>query len=423
MIAIIISDFRPHVLAAAFTIRDHHKNNKRVECLTSDRFWNLSEYGNDRLGVSQQGRARRLLEAENVAYVEGNLINSDPEDFTGIYSSLYSITNDSMASKDRYYELWDKLSELDAGAKDIVKYLVNAVPEEVYIFNGRLASVYPIAAHFKKTNTKVAYYEYGFRANECFTLTNFPIHDLRRWGESYLDYYNSRSVLGKKRNERRERSYIKNKFSNRFTVNYLEDSSVSYDMSVFLSSTHEFKSLAVDVGAGFYQRGEVQFVIDAMKENPRARKIAVKCHPNQLTDVSWRESLEPLMSFCKENDIDLFLPDSRISSYSLLHGSDLIVVDISSIGIESIILGRKTQIYGNPSYKPVYEDALRRHGDDLEAARKYFISVMSVSSHSNQMNYSRKWRAYLFYANFIRIIGDMRRRFAGFLSGHILSSD
>src|SRR5690606_40638328 len=80
---------------------------------------------------------------------------------------------------------------------------------------------------------------------------------------------------------------------------------------------------------------------------------------------------------------------------ALLINSDRVAVNISSIAVEAILLGKMPQIYGWPPYRYVYDCARRKSLNQAEVI-DYFASVMSVSRFACQHRYGIGWIIALF---------------------------
>lgn len=381
MCYIIINDLRSLPIAAAISIRSKLKK-KKTTLLMSREILQHQDFGQTDHALIKKIKVYMLVNLFGAEIIESDNCKINDSDYTGVMSSMYSITMDSNATKEKYPYLWQDLLALNRGGIALANELARRKANEVYVFNGRLASCYAITKYAAKTNIKINFYEYGYPKSNAeitngYTLTSFPIHRLDRWGRELLMFHATNSFDSSKIRSLGE-DYRSSKMTNEFTKNYKKNVVDEYDVAVFLSSTHEYKSLNEEICGNTIGKGELDFLKEVIKDNGNYLKYAVRCHPNQACDPSWEKTLIPLAKFCSEHGIDFYDPVSKISSYQLIEKSKKIAVDISSIGIDAIIMGKPVEIYGNPDYKIVYEDAKRKFSSDFSALPKYMCEVMAL---------------------------------------------
>lgn len=372
---IVLSDLRCNPVAAALSLRAKLRSRDPI-FLVSEFTISDPDYGQERMAYRRLkvDVLKRLFGLESVAGDRQRNTNRQ-NDNTGVLSSLLSITNDSAAKPREYPELWKSLCRLADGADDIVGYLQKKPPAEVYLFNGRLASTYSISRYAISVGIDCQFYEYGSHRRE-YVLTPFPVHNFQKWGVAAFGEY-KRLAESDANLEPWGRDYRDTKLSNQFTAAYEDGCSDEYDVSIFLSSSHEFASLDPEL-CGVNYRPELSFVQEVVASNGRQKKYAVRCHPNQAADKNWRLTLQPLEEYCSEADIEFYPPNSKVSSHELIRRSTCIAVDISSIGIDAVLLGKPIQIFGQPDYRFAYERLLERHGEDREAIANELSQVMAV---------------------------------------------
>lgn len=391
MIAILINDLRAGPVAAAISIARKLKNkNARLFILSESLSFN--DYGQTESLLIKKVKVFLLVTIfgaeiynQKSNKFEQEIVATDMTDTTGIMSSLYSITRDSLATKDKYYNLWVTLAKLNAGAMSFAVELNRLGVKKVFVFNGRLASSYAISKAAKQYGWESFFYEYGDLPRR-YLVTTFPLHRIEQWGMELYKYY-ANNILPIPVNWRLRDKLVREKLSNKYTKHYKNGSKTHYDVSIFLTSTHEYMALDQDL-CKVSMKKELDFVKEVIARNGRSLRYAVRCHPNQANDPSWEETLSPLIIFCSANSIDLFLPDSEISSYDLIDCSNLVAVDISTIGLDAILKNRPVQIYGNRGYRYVYEKAIEKLGSDSNLVTDFVGKVMSLRGLIFQHEYS-----------------------------------
>src|SRR5690606_35564290 len=116
MIIIVLSDFRIHMLAAAFSIGKRLEKNNKVCYVSSKAFLIKNDYGNNFLNKLSRIIAKHILRLHKVIILPFTKYPAESNDLTGVFSSLYSLTSDSTADKEKYPKIWDDLLEIDAAS-------------------------------------------------------------------------------------------------------------------------------------------------------------------------------------------------------------------------------------------------------------------------------------------------------------------
>lgn len=380
MCYIIVNDLRALPIAAALSIKSKLKNDATL--LISRETLLHQDYGQTDDALIKKIKVFMLVNLFGAKVIESDCCDENDCDYTGVMSSLYSITNDSKATREKYPDIWQELIALNRGALALARELYKRKAGEVYVFNGRLASCYAITKQMANANIRINFYEYGRTKSKSgltngYTLTSFPIHRLDRWGRELLKFYKNNSIDPAKINLLAE-DYRSSKMTNKFTKHYEINVETEYDVAVFLSSTHEYLSLNEEICGNSAAKGELGFLKEVIKDNGSNLKYAIRCHPNQASDPSWKETLNTLANYCSEHGVDFFDPVSKISSYRLIEKSKKVAVDISSIGIDAIIMGKPVEVYGSPDYKIVVEDAKCKFVNNPSALPQYICEVMAL---------------------------------------------
>ena len=355
---IIVSDFRTLPLEAAISLYVQNKNHNAELWIPEE------SLSNNDFGQSDSELQKRLKILIIRCIAKTTIIKSNHDqkidDTTGIESSLTSITHNSRATKSEHPELWESLASLNRNAQTISEKLSASDCNNVFIFNGRLASTYEISKTCKKHNINAYFYEYSSirsRFGQKYKLLSYPPHNMKRWGASILETYH-RSVSDFLSMQKLGQSYKDEKFSNKFTHAYSESTSKKYNATIFLSSPHEYSALNNEL-CDIDNIDPLELVRSVNEETSSNAQIAVRCHPNQAKDPSWKEEFDDLINYCNKNKIDFYPPDSDISSYSLIDKSEDTVVDLSSIGIDAFLMGKNVKIYGSPFFKDIVEYLLK----------------------------------------------------------------
>lgn len=352
---VVISDLRTTPLMAAIDIAKKKALTSDVEIIMSSRIIYSEDYGDfipTPLRLFKLLVLRLLFKCTIVA----KNINTKVDDiFTlGIRSSLLSITCDSMASESTYPTLYSKLVDLAKGSIEIADFITSKQDDaEIYIFNGRLSSTYPIASLYKK-DFKICYYEYSNDAKGYF-LYPFAIHDDYLRGISIVNYRNnlliSRPVL---------LSMAKNiqstKLSNPFVSDYKIFVDKAFDVVVFLGSDHEYAFVTAPQ-TGTIAIGNIKLVEEVIKKYGSENSIAVRAHPNQAVDKNYETSNQYIEKICCENNIKFYPPSSSVSSYDLINKAKIVCIDVSSIGFDAVYLGKKVHVFGNSCLRVILSHA------------------------------------------------------------------
>jgi hypothetical protein len=380
MNVIVISDLRTLPVAAAISLRKKLYNGNAL-LLTSDAICK-GDYG------TQYSNFYKYLKISILRLFFGmKVLNSKsdvefcPEDSTGMMSSLYSITDDSLADPLKYPLIWSQLKQVDIGARSIIDYIFHKNIKSISIFNGRLASSYPIVKYAKRKGIEVFFYEYGRAKNrrlrpDQYTLTNFPIHDLNSWGVDLVDL-RERSKNKAKADVGSIQEFKTEKLSNKFTSSYSITEVPKHDLGIFLTSSHEFKAINEDICGKNMPSNEIEFIKQVIAKHGNNLRYAVRCHPNQANDKSWVETLREIEMYCEENGVSYYSPNSAVSSYALIENCKLVAVDISSIGVDALLLGKPVDIYGYPDYRCAFDKAKLKYGNDIEAIATEVAETLS----------------------------------------------
>jgi hypothetical protein len=282
--------------------------------------------------------------------LENTYVVPEGEELVSIFSSLVSITTDSLADSNKYPKLYDKLLLSYNSAISIRNFLAELDSlSEIFVFNGRTASSEPIVRYFFHKNVKLFFYEYPAVFSSSYTLYDFPIHDNYKYGEELYSFYKKKypveGVLDSS-------SYISNKLNNKFTQFYHSKSIDKFDIVIFLGSDHELIFLNKEINNNIVFTN-LELIDNTINRFGKNYTYAVRAHPNQRNDPSSDFTLQEIENYCKDNGIKFFTPDSDISSYDLINNCQIVVVGYSSIAEDAIYLQKKVVFMGNSDISAV----------------------------------------------------------------------
>ena len=289
----------------------------------------------------------------NVKILKSQQVYSEPGDdeMIGILSSLVSMTNDSCADKSKYPILFQKLL-FSYNASISIKNFINNINSfsELYIFNGRTASSEPLLRFFFHSHIKLNFYEYPLVFSPAYTLYDFPIHDNYQYGLKLFSFYKNLTynVLVED-----SKLYISNKLNNQYARLYNSVNTVpKFDIIIFLGSDHELIFLNKEISNNIILTNH-ELIAKTIEKFGNQYTFAVRSHPNQRNDPSFIKNMFELESFCTNNNIIFYSPDSNISSYQLILNCQFVVVGYSSIAEDAIYLGKKVIFFGNSDISAV----------------------------------------------------------------------
>lgn len=310
-------------------------------------------------------------------------INEYP--LTGVVSSLISLTNDHLASENKYPKLYHDLITTHSDACSVAEKLLTENVSHLYVYNGRKASVYAATLTAKRNNIQLYFYEYGSNSRD-YSLREFSPHDYEQKSKELLNYYlNDNTPKSVRRKIGVEE--IEKKLSNHFTINYIEESLKEYGVVIFLASPHEYYALDDTIcNSSIPSCEELLERASNIIQELSNKSIAVKSHPNMQNDPSkkeWDEHIVRLKD--KGYNFDYYDSDSDISSYSLINNSDYLITDYSSIAIDAIYLGKdleKIIPYSINWYYDIlnYITGMKLSSEEMKIELAYASSLMKKPS-------------------------------------------
>jgi hypothetical protein len=377
MNVIIISDLRALPVSSALALFCSLSGDRnRSEIWISSAKSSCADYGDHRLSKVRRYirfTLLKLLGAKVIPTISSSAV-IPVDELVGIRSSLISITNDHLATAERYPEIYNSLCQLHRGACEITRRLRICGCCSVYVFNGRLASTYAITKYCMQGFSTIFFYEYSSVKSKRikYSLRRFSPHNFGLLSLELLEWYKS-SLTPLPERLSHGSNYISCKLKNSFTNCYRHKTQIQYGAVIFLSSPHEYLSLDQSVT----QASPIAVIDMILKAreilSAKANKIiAIRAHPNMIGDPSCNDWCEKMQKLAIKHNFDFIAPDSTLSSYDLIRTSDFVLVDISSIGLDCIFLGYsdKLVILGRPYYVDLVDYLDNLGLDDLSKANE-----------------------------------------------------
>jgi len=325
-IAFILTDFRVELIAAIIHLS---RDSSDYEIVIPESAIKSNEYGSfssriiKKMKLHVLGYIRRVVIVKTKA---GGL----PNDF-GVMSSLISHTRDTHASKEKYPQTYGAFEENARCSIAVTDYVNQGGFTDVVIYNGRLSSTSLIVGNvspaIKTWFTEVANLPFHF------SIYDFPCFAWVSLFERVISMHESGT--GKSIsfvNRRLREGFRRRKLDNFFAKQYSSSTILKYEVSIFLSSSHEFASLG-----GLIRKSDLEFAEEVCKRN-FGSKIAIRLHPNQVQDPSVLEFISELKKKCK-GDVEILHPSSPVNSYNLILQSRSVFVNHSSISVDAFLLG------------------------------------------------------------------------------------
>lgn len=284
-------------------------------------------------GLSQNPRAAAALEGQVIAYFRTNR----PRGF-GAY-----LMRKQLKRNGEVLEQW------------LIQVLRNNEILEVSCPNGRLylhqiirdiCSVYEVPVYFTETSFIAPKNPTGY------FLERFPVHDRISFFEEYKTTFNELSTLDEEEFAIEKAWFLarmsprsaSNKFSRRFEV---AENSPSHDGNglsavIFTSSSDEFINLD-PVQWPDCHLNQYDTFRRILMNLPLEMQVSLRIHPN-LMNKSPRHFLEEINEVSKLKvdfpGLRVYWPGDAVNSYELAARSSLVIVSQSTMGLESLLMGK-----------------------------------------------------------------------------------
>lgn len=351
---VVINDFRAVPIAAAIDIARRERNVRFMVSAESLRF---RDFG-DSVLRPQKFLVLFLLKAfGSVEVVSSKKLEEPIKNYHGFRSSLISITNSYLVSEGDFPNISAGLRKLERGAVNVFQRIAAYQPNVVYVFNGRTVSSQPIATELSTAaSIKVFGYEWGGQHRMTYAVETHPLHDSRRISESIVEWARSRNF---KYDARRAKAFIEQKLANTYNLEAGRKSSRNFASVIFAGSPHEHAVMEMS-NLSTLDGDTLALVREAVVSGRLVAPCALRMHPNMIKDPTLEEQIANLRSFLGPLGIDLITPYNRISAASLITHAENVIVGNSSVGLDSIFLGKWPVIVGHPPYKGIIEEVAEK---------------------------------------------------------------
>jgi hypothetical protein len=231
-----------------------------------------------------------------------------------------------------------------------------------YVFNGRLPLTAAIVGALKSADKKVFYYEYAPPTYRIF-LEEFRPHSRVQTQE------NASRVTADLNQERRKlvaETYLKNRRNNTSINKFLiEGSNTATEgisnsgkpiAAIFTSSPDEMVGVGDEWSWGELESQEKAINLASHRLLGLGYEVIIRIHPNMI-NKSWklyRREIKLLSSYATK----LIRPLEEFDSYNLIEEANIVITCGSTIGLESIAMGKPTFQLG-PSFYDLLTDVKR----------------------------------------------------------------
>jgi hypothetical protein len=349
---IILNDLRATPIVSVFKLRKSINNSKII---AHESIFTNNEYADYTPLLWKSILKYILVFIFKIKIIHKGVKDLQENEEMGFFSSLCSITEDSSPNETKYPKAYKSSFNLALGSKDIVNFLNEKSINSVFVFNGRTASSYLITKYCVKSNIKIFYYEFAGHGNG-FRLYPVPPHADGKLGEIYLNQF-KKGIYDFHNMKIAENFFKKEKLNSIYKKSTTEIDDKNYDIVIFLGSDFEYTSVDPEI-CYITWLGNLNFCKLVIDKFGIHRKYTIRCHPNSSNDPNWRNIQDDLLNGLKKisSNIEIISPKSKLDSHFIIKNSNIVATDLSTISLDSILLGQKTDINGNTSIKLIYED-------------------------------------------------------------------
>lgn len=275
----------------------------------------------------------------------------------GVASSIISYMRDFDLIQDRYRELIRiELRKAVNVYYNFTEILDQYLPDEIYLFNGRFAEVFPVMELARARGITFYTLEAGAGNNYEMFRNHLP-HSIASREESMLKLWNDadpyqRAELGsewfrkkRKGDQSIERSFILQQQSGKLPDDFDPQ---KRNIAILNSSEDELMAIAEwKTGLYEYQNQAIVQILEYYAQQPGLH-FYLRVHPNlgKVDNVQMREIRE--MNF---PNLTIIPPDSSVSTYDLIEACEKVIAFGSSTGIEAAYWKRPSILYGRAFYE------------------------------------------------------------------------
>jgi hypothetical protein len=252
----------------------------------------------------------------------------------------------------------------------VQKFLDAHPMQQVYVWNGRQPSMRPVIRAAKSKGVDFYTYNNAHTEKHLATFKNALLHDLGHMSQKIMDYWNNSSETEdvkiekasgffekrtlSKHGEEEENLYVQNRFAAGMQHGQLPENwdASKINIAIFNSSEDEMASISDEWINPLYsgQFEGISRLIDSTNEAPEFAHyhFYLRMHPN-LANVD-NEDLRRIKAL-RGNRFTLLLPESPVSTYSLINESATVVSYGSSAGIEAVYRNKPSILLGKCFYR------------------------------------------------------------------------
>lgn len=380
MKVVVLSDLRFFTIVTAIQIFMESSS----DCLlVSEEVIKNQEYGSNSREIIKSFKIwiiSKLYPVE-VVKTQSHLENKQ---WRGEISSLVSQTKDASANEEKYPEFAADFKRQACGAVSVFNDLKIKGATEIFVFNGRFSSSQPICELALNNGIKIWYYEWGV-VPFCFTIKSVPTHDFVSHAKLVIAIYENKSLFsGYYTLSNKIDQFIGKKLNNIFTNTYAVGVDQDYDVSIFLGSPHEL--LAAQQSDYL---SDIQFCKAVVEKYGKVR-YAIRSHPNQASDPSWKNQAAKMAEFAHSICADFYGPDSAVNSHQLIRKSSIVATYHSSISVDAFFLGANVDVFGDCMYKYFIEYCSDNMATQSEKNNK-LATLLQISMYAYQHPVHPRW--------------------------------
>jgi len=247
-------------------------------------------------------------------------------------------------------------------------------PDQVIIFNGRFAEIYPAICQVKKQNTPYVIHERGGTLDRYILYKNTWPFDIAHNTNLIQQEWEKENIItateiGSKWFSQRRHGEVQNwkVFTKNQEKNKLPE---AFDASkknivIFNTSEHEVGMLVGWENKFFKdQNSGIAYILKEFEQNEDFHFI-LRVHPH-LGDLN-NSQIQEINNF-KHSNLTVIPPESDIDTYALMDHADLVITFGSTMGIEanfwgkpSLLLGRATYENLGSTFTPKSKEDIRPH--------------------------------------------------------------
>jgi hypothetical protein len=264
-------------------------------------------------------------------------------------SVIYSQMNSTILDNSVLYPLSSRLVYSGISAYEAYKNILKSEKAELGItFNGRMLLARAFISACEKLSINYQTVEFGCTMDHYILIENTIIHDIRYRTNSILRQWESSEhsqdekvriseeyfALRRYGNSQRFKNFTLNQERNKLPENWNQD---KRNFVIFISSLDEIAAIRQEWDEGVFssQLEGIEF-INGVFQNNLDLHFYVRLHPNLLSKN--KNLVEHIVEFFKKNirnNFTLLLPDSKVSSYTLIERCEKIISFGSTTGIEA----------------------------------------------------------------------------------------